>query len=756
MSTYAVVKGKAKDETDEQLLEKFRRWFKLVTETEQTQRDREVEDLRFQVGEYQWESRAIQERRGDGNTSGRPILSISLLQQPIQLIKNQAEAADLGVNVHPVSEKANKENAETLQSMYRAIERDSNAEQVRLRALDRAIQCGRGWYRIITAWDEEGDHPFDQKILIQPILHQECVYMDPASVMPDYSDAKWGFFVSWMPLDDFKAEYPKAKPSQELSFNDLTTEAPGWVRAGVDKDVLVAEVWHKKIHKTTVCLLSDGSIVPKEEVGRRKIKAERDTEQVELCWYKVTGFEILDREICDGKLIPLVFVPGRELQGFDGERRWEGMVRPARDGQRLFNFAASSLVERMALEPKVPFIGYEGQFVDPGWKQVNTRNLTHIEVPAKPDGAGGVLPIPQRAQIDASGMNLAMLALQEGKNFVQSSTAVYDPSLGETPKRGQSGRAVIAQQQQSDAGTSNYLQNLANISMRYEARVILDLMPSVYSRPGRVMSVIGAEDDEKPVMLNAPFTMGQDGKPQRVVGRNVEGAKRYDLGDGSKYSISVSVGKSYQTRLQQGQEEFGELLQNLPPELQVLLLPTYMRFRDSPGSKEAADLMGKYRDSKFPGMTDQEGQAPTTEQLQSQLAAMQQQGQMQAQQLQLAVQEIKTDQAKQAAQIEQAKIKAAADIELQRMKDATSIAVATINARAKGVISADEQQHEAVALHQEQAFEADQANRDRAHEVAMAAASGRTMTMKRDQGREQDREDEQNESAAPAKPKAGE
>jgi hypothetical protein len=459
----------------------------------------------------------------------------------------------------------------------------------------------------------------------------------------------------------------------------------------------------------------------------------------------------LERQEYEGlRLIPLIPVPGNELQPFDGERRFEGMVRPARDGQRAFNYGISSAVEDVGRLSKIPYVGPAGAFTgfEAKWNTLNTRNYAFVEY-NRIGSDGQPIEKPEPMQIDGTKLGLSLQLSEMAKGLVQAATAVYDPSLGETPKKGQSGRAVIAQQQQADAGTSNYLQNLANISMRYESRVIDERMPYVYDRPGRITEVLGAEDEVKQVMLNAPYNV-QDGRPVRVVSKDVQGAKLYDLRRG-KYSTSVSVGKSYQTRLQQGQEEFGQLLQNLPPELQVLLLPTYMRFRDSPGSKEAADLMAKFRDAKFPGLVDDKDQAPTPEQLQAQVQGQQQKMQEMGQQLQMAIQEIKTDQAKQQAMLAKAQLDAQAMLEKARMDNAARIEVARIGAAKQAANQEAEAQEELLATGIKVKAEAEQGALDRdherqmqheklAHEVGMAAAGGSTMTMHREGGQEADQE----------------
>jgi hypothetical protein len=79
---------------------------------------------------------------------------------------------------------------------------------------------------------------------------------------------------------------------------------------------------------------------------------------------------------------------------------------------------------------------------------------------------------------------------------------------------------------------------------------------------------------------------------------------------------------------------------------------------------------------------------------------------------------IQTDQVKAQASLQETQLKAQMEIELQRMKDATSLAVAHIAANAKGVSISAHADEEALAL----GHEANQADQDRRHELAMTAA----------------------------------
>ena len=712
--------------TGEKLLSRAKACFKAAADVEQSQREREREDLAFQIADNQWDPEARRYRQGSATAPGRPMLSVSLLSQPMQLIQNQAVAAKLGVEIHPVSEAADDEVAEVMQGLYRRIERDSNAQLARLWALDRAKQCGRGWYRVATQWDEDGDDEFDQEIVIERILDQEAVYIDPAAQKPDFSDAKWALMVTYVPTDEFEELYPgKDVPGNDADFKAWSVTDPEWVRQDGDvKAVLVAEYWWKETDRT-----------PVKKAGR-----ERPRERVRVKRAVVSAKEVLEEADWNGQYIPLIPVIGTELQPFDGQRIWEGMVRKARDAQKFFNFSISTLVERMAMEPKAPFVMAEGQERghEEEWLLANVRNQPYLTY--RPTSHEGNLnPPPARAQVDSSGMSVALMALDQARQFVQSATSVYAPSLGEMPQQqsAQSGRAILALQQQSDAGTSHFLQNLANISMPYEARVIMDLMPAIYDRPGRVVEVLGAEDEPRKVMLNRPYVPDKQGRPQAIMPPQPgmpampppPGAKQYDLRKG-KYTVSVSVGKSFQTRLQEGASEIGQILQ-AAPQLMPIIGPTYFRFRDFPGAKEIGDLLKKMREKQFPGLGDEkDGQGPSAEQMQAQMQWMQGQMQQMQQALQMATMKIETEQAKQQAQMMQAQITAQTTMQKAQLDADTKLRVSAADNETKLALAGMESKLEALLTllkleHESKKIE-EQADRDdlqiarqQSHDVVM-------------------------------------
>ena len=714
----------------EEILETARERFKLVTDSEEKQREREIEDLRFLVPELQWSEEARAQRQtaavaakgGTVNLPARPIISIPKIHQPVQMILNQEKASRLGVRVHPLSEKANRDTAKVFQGLYRKIERDSNAALPRSWAFTRAVEAGRGAYRVNLAYDDESEHPFDMKIVLERILYQENVFFDPSAQNPDWSDGEWAFNAAWVPIDTFKRDYPKANLSHPdpLHWQDVHKEAPNWVKMDGDKvsACLVAEYFYKEYENERIILVETemGPVplpVPKGEKvpDTVKILDERERKVPTVKWVKMAGLDILDGADWAGKYIPLIPVVGRELIPFDQERRWTGVVRPARDAQRMYNYAASSLVELAALEPRAPWIlnpdqieGYEDW-----WQQSNVRNFPFLPYNATGESAHP----PQRVQIDASRLGPSMMMLQQADDMIQSSTQLHAASMGDLPSKERSGKAIQELKQQGDAANSDWIQNLAQISMRYEAKVVLDLMPTAYQRPGRVVEILEDEAGKtRNIMLGVPF-QEQDGKVQPFQG---QGAKFYDLKKGA-YSVSIHIGKAYQSRLQAGADEIGHLLAQ-QPDLFPIMGPIYLKFRDFPGSEQMADDAYAWRAAQFPGVFDQDEQSP--EAIRAQMIQLKRQNMQMKQQMQQMQQEIQTDAVKAKATLEKAQIDAGSrtqvaqiesqfEVIVQKLKDEADRREQTMEQAFKAQMEALERRHEMLMLREKNASEERQA-----------------------------------------------
>ena len=716
--------------------------FRLVsTGAEAEQRELEEDDLEFDAGK-QWPeevaaSRAKQVINGV-TIPPRPMLTISKLGQPISLVMSAIRGAHLGVTVHPESEEANQETADVFQGIIRHIEVTSNAQAARNWAADRAVRAGRGYYRILKRYVDEGaatDAWGDQELVIKRILNGASVYLDPYAVEPDWSDADWGMVGGFVRESRYKQRWPKSKLTAMMEgegFDGIGDEAPGWMSDDIagQRGYRVMELF--KVERTQRRRLLLNAPMPtlqgeeKDDLhldelleqpdpeasakwlrdNKKRIRQQRTVEERKVRWYTLNGIEVLDEEEWDGIYIPILPVIGRE-KFFRNTRRWEGVVRPAKDAQRLYNYSATSAVEMQALDTKAPYIGVEGQFEghEEEWSQSNTRNFPYLQV--RPVSFGGQqAPMPQR---NVAGPNLQgpLSLLQAADEFIKAATATYAPSLGDT-SAAKSGKAIMALKDQSEGANSEFLDNLKSVTMPFEAKQLLDLIPKIYDRPGRVQRILGIDDQPKEVILNAPFIPGPGGRPQPVP--NVPGVppagamppqgmppqmppqpgmqlldlmqmppqpgmlpgvsrgpapqpKHFDLSKG-RYSLAVTIGKSYSSRLSQGVDEMSQVL-SAAPDLLKIIGDIYFRFRDFPGHTEIAERMKKMLPPQL--QEGEEGQ-DNPEALKAQLAQAQQAMQELQGEFQQAMEAIKTKQVEAQGKVQSETVKAQAQLELERMR----------------------------------------------------------------------------------------
>lgn len=669
--------------------------FKLASQAEDPQRQREVDDLRFIDFDDQWPEDVRTARNGINAGSGnnglpavpaRPCLTINKLLQPVEIVATQARQARLALQFSPKTSGADEDTAEAFEDIVRAIQANSRAHLARNWAFERAVKAGRGFYRILTEYANDGDNDLD--IVYKRILNQSSVYLDPNAQEPDWSDGLWAFVTEDLPWDRYKVLYPKSQLAaadiQELS--GFGNDQPDWVKEHASgKLIRVAEYWEVALEKVTVTLYAfpDGTEknCPADEhsfaqqAGGKPVINEadgqpfvREVERRKVKWSKINAIETLASTDWPGRYIPIIPVIGREAN-VNGERRWGGIVRPARDSQRLYNYMVSNEAEMVGLAPRAPYIGY-WETIEPyqeWWKQANTRNFPFLPVAPARDGAGRVLPPPQRNTVEPAIQATAM-AIAQANSDIQATTTVHDPSLGNLSPNERSGKAIMALQKQSEQSTGSYLDNLAQMSMLYEGKVLRDLIPKVYTRVGRIVPAVGEDDQQRQIMLGKPFTMAK-GQPVPA-NPNDQNAKTIDLAKG-EYGVAVTIGKSFTTRREEGVAQMGQLAE-AAPEMVPNFADLWVGNMDFPGAKQIADRLKKMLP---PNLQDnQEGQ-PSPEQLQQQLQQASQLMELMGKELDAKTRVIETDQVKAQAGLAEADLKAraaaqskAAELELKELE----------------------------------------------------------------------------------------
>jgi hypothetical protein len=586
-------------------------------------REDQMDDLRFAAGspdnQWQWPADVLQTRGSiQGQTiNARPCLTINKLPQHIKQVTNDQRQNRPAGKVIPVDDAADIEMAEILDGIVRHIEYMSDADVAYDTACENQVTYGEGYVRILTEYCD--DNTFDQDIRIARVRNSFSVYMDPTVQDPCGSDAKWCFITQDVLKDDFERMYPKAAPVssiQQVGIGDQSLSQ--WI---TESTVRIAEYFYIEQDSETLHQYPNGETAFKgspeakqmEMMGMTPVRS-READRRKVKWCKINGFEVLEESDWAGKWIPVVRVVGNEFE-VDGRIYVSGLVRNAKDAQRMYNYWVSQEAEMLALAPKAPFIGYGGQFegYEHQWKTANTTNWPYLEVnPDVTDGQGAVLPLPARSQPPMASSGL-LNAKAGASDDIKSTTGQYDSSLGATSNE-RSGKAILARERQTDTGTYHYVDNLAR-AVRYVTRQIVDLIPKIYDTQ-RVARIVGLDGETSAVQIDP----SQPVPVRRIQDENgILIAKIYNPGVG-KYDVRVTTGPSYMTKRQEALESMGNLLQG-NPELWAIAGDLFVKHMDWPGAQELSQRLAKTIDPK---LTEDNDKSPALQAAEQQMQAMSQ------------------------------------------------------------------------------------------------------------------------------------
>ena len=595
------VGGSSKDKSDASILATARSRLDMAMSALSESREDENDDLKFYAGSpdnhWQWPADVLATRGAvQGQTiNARPTLTINKLPQHVRQVTNDQRQNRPGAKVIPVDDNADIEIAEIFNGMIRHIEYMSDADVAYDTACENQVAYGEGYVRLLTEYCD--DNTFDQDIKIGRIRNSFSVYMDPTMQDPTGADAKYCFVTEDLTKEEFTRMYPDASPIttlQSLGVGDQSIS--NWLN---EDTIRIADYYYIDYDPATLNLYPGNQTAFAGTAEDKALKAyfgkpiksrESDRQKVRYC--KINGYEILEQREWVGKYIPVVRIVGNEFE-VDGRLYVSGLVRNAKDAQRMYNYWVSQEAEMLALAPKAPFVGYGGQFegYEDKWKTANTQNWPYLEVnPDVTDGQGATLPLPQRAQppMASSGLLQAKAGAAED---IKSTTGQYNASLGMSSNE-RSGKAILARQREGDVGTYHYGDNLAR-GVRHIARQLIDMIPKIYDTQ-RVARIIGEDGETKMVKINPD----QQQPVNKIVDeQGIVLEKIYNPGVG-KYDVVATTGPGYATKRQEALEAMAQLLQG-NPQLWSVAGDLFVKNMDWPGAQEMSKRLAKTIDPKL-------------------------------------------------------------------------------------------------------------------------------------------------------------
>ena len=542
------------------------KFLRLVGEADSQNRAEALGDLKFAGGD-QWPVE-IQNSR---NLESRPCLTINKIDAYVRQVTNQQRQQRPRIKVHPVNNEGDLKVAQVVEGITRHVEVNSNADTAYDTAFEYAVRMGWGYWRVNTNYVSEDS--FDQEIYIEPVDDPFSVYFDPNSVSPDGADAEKCLVTTVMSKTAFREQYPGADDGSGFLPRATGDDTAEWVTR---EDIRLAEYWYIERERATLILLSDGTKVFEDELpsaelldaSKITIMDKRQSYRKKVKWCKLTAMEVLEEKEWPGKYIPIVPCYGAQMI-IEGKRKKYGLVRFAKDPQRMYNFWRTSMTESIALAPKPKWLLAEGQ--DEGheseWAMANIKSTPVLRYKQK-DIEGVPAGVPQRIQPEPppEGIMVAAAAIADDLKTV---LGIFDPS--QALPGNISGKALQGQQQQVDLSNFHFYDNMTR-SIKHTGKIILDLIPKIYDTQ-RVLRIIGV-----------------DGKPDLVTINEVQatGEVMNDMTVGL-YDVVMDTGPGYNSKRQQAVETMMPLMAD--PQVFQAAGDLLFRNMDFPGADIIADRL---------------------------------------------------------------------------------------------------------------------------------------------------------------------
>lgn len=496
-----------------------------------------LNDRRFcDIAGAQWEG-PLQDQ-----FENRPRFEVNKVNLAVMRVINEYRNNRMTVDFLPKEGAEYDKLADTCNGLYRADEQDSCAEEAYDNAFEEAVKGGFGAFRLRNEYTDEEDEDDDtQRICIEPIFDADTsVYFDLNAKRQDKSDAKRCFVLTAMTPAAYKEEWgddPQTWPKSvtRVMFDWYTPEV-----------VYVAEYY--RVEEVSDTVVTVEMMTGKEEKLREgdegfeealkelkalggKVAKRKKVKTRKVHKYILSGGKILeDCGYIAGKNIPIVPVYGKRWF-VDNVERCMGIVRLAKDAQRLKNMQLSKLAEISALSSieKPIFVPEQVAGHQVMWSEDNIKNYPYLLVNTITDASGNAAPAGPVAYTKSSQIPPAMAAL------LQVTDADMNELLGNAQAAERmvshvTGKAIDMIQQSLGMQSYVYISNMGK-AVKRAGEIWLSMAKDVFVEPKRKMKVIDEAGKMDSIELMTPTIDEESGDIEY----------ENDLSD-AQFDVSVDIG----------------------------------------------------------------------------------------------------------------------------------------------------------------------------------------------------------------------
>lgn len=573
-------------------IEKALKRFRQVENQEQEIRQMARECFKFTFVD-QWPTKE-RRRREDQN---RPVTTINRTMQFVNQVANDQRQQRVEVVIAPKDDSADEKAATAFEGHVREIQYRSKAQTAYTTAGMHAAVGGFGYIRVLAKYCDQKS--FRQELYIKTVIDPMAILLGPHEEM-DGSDAEYGFVIENMPLEEYEREHGKWEGVEFPAGDDA-----GWYDLkGDNKFVRVAEYWYCEYKPSVLYEMADGAGVFEEDLPKLfdnggapefaldengNPRSRKEKRRI-IKWKKITAEKVIEEGTWPGSCIPIVPVYGTSVI-VEGRMYRIGLVQWLMDPARSLNYMRAAQIEEIALKPKPPYVGAEGQFEghEAEWRDANVETRGYLEY--KPVTLAGTLaPPPQRNVTEPATASINVAALT-AEGDLKGASGLFNASLGQQGNE-TSGRAILARQKEGNTATFHLMDNLAR-SIEQVGRILVECTPFYYSAPYATRSA--------------------DGEPKRV--------EDVDLSVG-RYTVNVETG---QTMEREQTFDFLTSIVQSAPQLLSMLGDLLMKASPLPGNlkKQMSERMKLMLPPEIKQAEQQDGQ-PDPNALMAELQKMQQ------------------------------------------------------------------------------------------------------------------------------------
>lgn len=488
----------------------------------------------------------------------------NIIRKAVRDIMADLDSNPVQIDFEPKSQsRKGKDEANILNGIYLTRDRMNTSIEAKGNACQETVDCGIGGWELVTEYDSYRDGSKKQVIKRRPIYEfNNNAFPDPNAKLIDKSDARY-----WSILEPYTKEGYEdlhleltGEETEVIPANFASPESSyvfPWVTG--NELFYIVRFYHKQMVKDKILTMtdpmgqtiklreSDLTLIMDELIEQGyEIVSEKKIKRWEVKCYIASGEKILKVSVIPGEKLPVIPMYG-ERAFVEGEEHYEGVIRLAKDPQRLRNFLMSYLGDMVARSPRSkPIFGAEQLAGFEYMYQINGADnnypylLQHLK-----DASGVALPMGPVGEIKPPELNGTMATLLEmTKGAVED---VANPGLpDDITDTDLSGSAIELIQSRMDQQSVLYRKNY-KFAQRYDAEVFASMATVILDTPQTVTVTLPDGTRKQEEIMKQVV----DGETGELVTLN-------DLTN-MEFEVYAKLGRSYDSQEQKTREQLAEM-----------------------------------------------------------------------------------------------------------------------------------------------------------------------------------------------------